>query len=898
MTGRPSIDIDRTGIIQADGGFDGRAYIAFAYSTNNDVEVMVTRNDLVNNALAPTWSAPVEVNPNLVGDQFHPQLAVDQVTGDVVVTNYTEDTNGGGMPFNNFSVFTTSARSPDGGVSWGNYFALSGISNQEGVFDNPFVDFGDYIGVAAYGGAAFFAWADNSTNPDDMDVFFNATHPPTKLGENGVITETIWEDELTLPWWDEDWFQFETNFDSLKQPNGLLIALDVIDQDGDGELDPSEYPDVELYWDNDGVHTLVSTTIDPDIHQAGDEYQVGPFMPIDLVNWTVVDNGLDPSDPGYQLVSKWLFDTSQVPPGQTYFLRIHGGSQMYSSEYDLHIKPTFHFEPDPWEPNDTPLAPTVIGSLPEVTKKGLTIHETGIGTTNDDWFKYTAHDTGKLILNSHFIADVAGGLGDLNMEVWADGDGGGLSNVDLIDNRTMLAVPGGDGIPDDMILLHQAVQVPHGEQIVMPVVGQEMYWIYVYSVVDPASGHQFPNCYSLELENFAAPEVNAVVLDPMSDTGMMDNDNVTNATMPMIILEADLQNFADMGITILDAAAAANNVNGPTVTAGAAVEVFVDGVSVGFANPIPDEFNNADPTNMTPDGIPDNGIWDLFKFTLDTTMLPINSVDGQYLVKGAVRIFDGRRVDTDPGAGVELTTVSGRTQLSEPLELRLDFTPPPRPGNLDLLESSDSGLSISDNMTNKMQPAFSGTGEANAKIRLIVARKDPLTGVDIGPCAVVGNDVIQTDGTWEITSEPLIDGFYNVYAISEDLAGNISEVSLNNLTTTVATLTPTPADNIPDDGTPLVSTLDTSGLQGVIDDVNVTVNIRTPGLAISRSDCGTSPATRPSCCWTTWTAALAPRTTSWRRSTTARPVRRPALLLPPRSPGLCCPKKHWQPSMD
>ncbi len=59
---------------------------------------------------------------------------------------------------------------------------------------------------------------------------------------------------------------------------------------------------------------------------------------------------------------------------------------------------------------------------------------------------------------------------------------------------------------------------------------------------------------------------------------MMDNDNITAEDQPDVFIQADLSDFAAMGISILSAAQAA------AAQTGAAVEVFVDGITEGFAD--------------------------------------------------------------------------------------------------------------------------------------------------------------------------------------------------------------------------------------------------------------------------------------------------------------------------
>ena len=69
----------------------------------------------------------------------------------------------------------------------------------------------------------------------------------------------------------------------------------------------------------------------------------------------------------------------------------------------------------------------------------------------------------------------------------------------------------------------------------------------------------------------------------------------------------------------------------------------------------------------------------------------------------------------------------------------------------DLVETSDSGVSHSDNVTAIQQPAFQGTGEHNAKVRIYA------NGNLVGE-GVVGTDLTHNGfdqvSKWEVTVEP------------------------------------------------------------------------------------------------------------------------------------------------
>ena len=366
----------------------------------------------------------------------------------------------------------------------------------------------------------------------------------------------------------------------------------------------------------------------------------------------------------------------------------------------LQIDDIEHLLPDDLESNDTTVEATVLGSIPWITLTDLTLHASQMpfggnaGVANEDRFALTAHDTGLLAVNAFFTDDGVskdGDEGNVNIQIWS-----------AAGNLT----PAGQGN-----------STTDNEQIVVPVVSGEVYYLRVLS----ADGD--PNYYSLEIENFAAPVPNAVVLLAADNTGASNSDDVTSKATARVAVEADLIGLAGQGIRILtpDEAEAGN-------TRGAAVQVFVNGVSVGFARQIAQTYG-------------------------DGYILAFSEGDlreGQNSVTAAVRMIDG----TASG-------VKARTQLSEPLVLTLDTTAPASGGiSVRLAPSSDTGVDSTDHVTSQDEPAFVGTGEPNAKVRVLA------NGI------VVGQGIVGTDGDWEVTVEPLADGAYDVTVEAEDLAGN------------------------------------------------------------------------------------------------------------------------------
>ena len=170
-------------------------------------------------------------------------------------------------------------------------------------------------------------------------------------------------------------------------------------------------------------------------------------------------------------------------------------------------------EPDSLESNDSLATATVLGSLPEVTLQDLSIHD----ANDEDWFRITANQTGKLVINAIFADSPGDGEGDLDIYVH-DSAGNVIASSTTTDSN---------------------------EQIVIPAVGQQTYYLQVIGVGDDV------NEYDLEIENFAAPVPDSIVLDPTDDTGSSNSDNVTNEALARIFIEADLAEFASEGIDIL-----------------------------------------------------------------------------------------------------------------------------------------------------------------------------------------------------------------------------------------------------------------------------------------------------------------------------------------------------------
>jgi subtilisin-like proprotein convertase family protein len=621
--------------------------------------------------------------------------------------------------------------------------------------------------------------------------------------------------------------------------NGVpSVGIDQIPGNADDNVLLDLYATVSLdgglTWSND--FQINEIAFDPDLGPPTDRFPPNNVFRIGEYNGQAADSGLT-----------YVSWTANSGLNQDIAFDVYS---MYSAFSDR-FESGFSFES-----NNTLATATSLGSPIFVTEQRLTI-DPGDTDDDEDFFHIRPHDTGKLNVAIYFT-DVAGNL-DLQI-------------LDQFSN-----------------VIASSTSTTDDEEITIPVVVGEDYFIRVFGV----NGNT--NHYDLEIENFPAPVPSGIHLDPASDTGMMSDDNYTADSTPRFIIQADLRDFADMGIDILTPTEVTAN------EAGAAVEVLIT--------------NSA--TGVTTQGFAEQIGSSNFLFDF-TPAAPLT--DGIYFVSASVVIFDGQR-DANGMVGPG-TPATGSSQLSEPLWITIDTGVPkgmveevftadltgaqevgpvvttafgnatlllnpaanrlemtielvgldldgmqtpdtsddvtglhihnaafglnggivfgliapnndlngdliidaansrvysawdlaeglgpqlvnlrngdlyinvhtvgnptgevrgqigPGIGTVRMVQSSDTGMSVLDNVTNKMSPAFTGWAEANAKVRVFA------TNVDTGAKNLVGQGVVGSDGTdgvlnngkgiWEVTVEPLADARYEITVEFEDLAGNIS----------------------------------------------------------------------------------------------------------------------------
>ncbi len=409
------------------------------------------------------------------------------------------------------------------------------------------------------------------------------------------------------------------------------------------------------------------------------------------------------------------------------------------------------------DPNNSLALATDIGSDVTAVYRDLTLHTTNGSnagtnptTTDIDFYRYTAHYTGKLAVNASFIHN--------------DGD-------------IAISVQDAAGNPITASLTPSAAGV-NREDLVIPVVVGEDYVIVVQSA------DAVPTTYTLEIENFAAPVPSGVDLNPNDDSGASRSDNVTFVGDGQLLIHADLTDFNNMGVPLLESG------DFPAAAGGAAVEAFINGVSIGFA----DRFGGTSTNFWTIDttavalaaGIP-----------IDLGTLTAGDIAGFLdLVTSAVTVFDGAAAQN-----------SASTLLSEPMWMNFDPNAPEAANiSVAMLDASDTNI-VGDQVTKINQPAFWGVAEENTKIRIFADllrdgtfemvgeatvgsdRSDVASNANL-PEGSLGGAADDGVGLWEITVEPLRDGLYDIRVEVEDLAGNVTVDTARSLAIEVDTLAP------------------------------------------------------------------------------------------------------------
>jgi len=179
----PACDADRS-----TGPHRGRLYCSWVDAGEHGTDVFLSTSD----DGGSTWSPvrPVGDRLTFAVDRFNHWLAVDAVTGDVVVSFYDtrNDTTG-----QRYETDVYLARSKDGGATFAADVRVSTASSNEhdcnGMFPCLAINYGnqqgDYEGVASYAGVAHPIWTDSRANTDP------APGCRTGLAMEEVFTATV-----------------------------------------------------------------------------------------------------------------------------------------------------------------------------------------------------------------------------------------------------------------------------------------------------------------------------------------------------------------------------------------------------------------------------------------------------------------------------------------------------------------------------------------------------------------------------------------------------------------------------------------------------------------------------------------------------------------------------------
>jgi hypothetical protein len=143
-----------------------RLYVTWSDYRNGDLDVFTATSD----DEGKHWTAPVRVNNDPVhngAEQFFPWLALDPTDGSIDVLFYDRR----GDPQNRKQIVVL-ARSTDGGRRFSNYAWTEEPFEASGVF------FGDYSGIAAYGGRVYGIWTEKPVPAPEVNDKSEAKDKP------------------------------------------------------------------------------------------------------------------------------------------------------------------------------------------------------------------------------------------------------------------------------------------------------------------------------------------------------------------------------------------------------------------------------------------------------------------------------------------------------------------------------------------------------------------------------------------------------------------------------------------------------------------------------------------------------------------------------------------------
>jgi len=139
-----------------------RLYVTWSDYRNGDLDVFLSSSS----DRGKHWTTPIRVNNDPVhngAEQFFQWLAVDPTDGSINVVFYDRRRD-----LQNRQQIVVLARSTDGGRTFGNHAWTENPFEAGGVF------FGDYSGLAAYGGRVYGVWTEKPAPPLPTETKDNA----------------------------------------------------------------------------------------------------------------------------------------------------------------------------------------------------------------------------------------------------------------------------------------------------------------------------------------------------------------------------------------------------------------------------------------------------------------------------------------------------------------------------------------------------------------------------------------------------------------------------------------------------------------------------------------------------------------------------------------------------
>lgn len=378
----------------------------------------------------------------------------------------------------------------------------------------------------------------------------------------------------------------------------------------------------------------------------------------------------------------------------------------------------------------------------------------------------------------------------------------GSSSVDNVTNSAQPTISGLGGSPDGLV--HVLVNGVTVGSAPADILGN---WAYTFTsplpeganvitvvVSDVAGNNAAPSTGLTIVVDTTAPVLAAPDLLAASDTGVSSTDNITSSRTHHLTgsaADGDVIRILVDGRTANAVTAHGGSWSYTHTLGPGSYEIAVQGRdlagNVGAVSPTLSLTVDTTAPGMldAPDllAASDTGVSSIDNITRSTTQqLSGNATSGDLvsvLVDGAtvntVTAADGVWSSTHAlGDGtyeiaVQATDPAGNTgPVSPSLSLTVDTTAPAdAPAQPDLLATSDTGASATDNLTSTVRPTITGTGAVPDGLLRIL-----LDGGEVG--VVTAN----AGGEWTFTfTQAISDGTHTVTAVSEDLAGNGSPAS-------------------------------------------------------------------------------------------------------------------------